>query len=137
MCRRLRLWPAIALLGLFALLSTGCGKTVESAYGDFGNIYGNLAGVLETVSDVESVQAATPEIEVLVPRIFAAGKVLAQAMARMSNPKDVDVRLMMAVAEQQQRLQRQLNRLSRDDEVWPAIQPVLAKTMLLNAMPPR
>ncbi|MHC4077028.1 MAG: hypothetical protein ACYST0_01160 [Planctomycetota bacterium] len=137
MLTRLHLAFAIALLALLPVVSTGCGKSVETAFRDFTDLYGNIADILETVYDVESAEAAAPEIEALVPRIMEAGQEMARASARITDPKDVDMAAMMACAQQQQRLAIQLKRLTEDEEVWSAIQPALAKTMLLKAMPPR
>jgi len=134
MRNQLRLAAAAALLGL---LLTGCGKSFEATFRDFTNLYGEVADVLEGIDDVESAEAAKPQIEALVPAILKAGQEMAQASAHIRSPNDVDLQIMAACAQQQQRLVIELKRLSDDREVWPVIRPALERTMLLKAMPPR
>lgn len=134
MHKRLRLAAAVALGGL---LFVSCGKSFEATFRDFTNLYGQVADILADVDDVESAEAAKPRIEALVPAIQKAGQEMAQASARITNPNDVDLQVMAACAQQQQRLVIELKRLSDDREVWPVIRPALERTMLLKAMPPR
>ncbi len=129
-----RLLSTVAAL---ALLFTGCGQSFESAFRDITNLYGKVADILQTVDDVESAQAATLEIEALVPSIQKAGIAMHKAVSRFSDPSDMDPKAMMACAHQQRRLAVEIKRLSDDREVWQVIQPAMAQTMLLKAMPPR
>ena len=134
MRNQLRLAAVTAFLGL---LVVGCGKSFETTFREFTVLYGQVADILGDVDDAESAEAAKPQIEALVPAILKAGQEMAQASVHIRNPDDVDLQVMAACAQQQQRLAIELKRLSDDREVWPVIRPALERTMLLKAMPPR
>ena len=122
---------------LLVFLTTSCGRSVEDTFRDFTDLYGQIADILAGVDDVESAEAAKPRIEALVPAIQKAGQEMARAASRITKPSDVDLALMAACAQQQQRLAIELKRVSDDREIWAVIRPALAQTMLLKAMPPK